>query len=124
MDKNQARKILIAEDDVSMRRFLEVLLQKDEFDVTAAHDGAEALSIALQKDFDLIITDAVMPNLSGYDLCRILRQDPHKRSIPIILLSGHEEKEDDKCIADRYLKKDGELKETLFRAINELIVNK
>lgn len=121
MDENQARKILIAEDDVSMRRFLEVLLQKDEFEVIAAQDGAEALSLALATNFDLIITDAVMPNLSGYDLCRILRQDPQKRSIPIILLSGHEEKEDDQCLADRYLKKDGDLKDALFRTICELI---
>jgi DNA-binding response OmpR family regulator len=115
--------LLIAEDDDSMRRFLEITLKRQNYSVAVAKDGAEALDLTLQSDFDAIITDAVMPNLSGYDLCRILRQTVEKKDIPLILLSGFDQDDVEKegaNLADFYLRKGEDLKVELFEILSNL----
>jgi len=89
-DENNSykKKILLAEDDDSMRRFLEVVLQKANYDVVSAEDGLVAMKAALENEFDAVVADAVMPNMTGYDLCRMLRQNADKKQIPLIILSG------------------------------------
>ncbi len=116
--------LLIAEDDDSMRRFLEVTLKKENYDVSVAKDGAEALEKVLGSHFDAIITDAIMPNLSGYDLCRILRQNSEKRHIPVIILSGFNQDNEattDNGLADYYLMKEHTLKEDLTTILEKLL---
>lgn len=83
-----AKKILIAEDDASVRRFLEVILRRAGYEVWAAEDGAIAVQKAFEINFELIILDAVMPNLSGSEAGRILRGHPSFKNIPIVILSG------------------------------------
>ena len=83
-------KILLADDDASIRRFLEIILQRAGYDVTTAADGLSAMQSALSDNFDAVVADAVMPNLTGYDLCRILRQNPQYENVPLVILSGME----------------------------------
>ncbi|MEO8074082.1 MAG: response regulator [Acidobacteriota bacterium] len=64
------KKILLAEDDDSMRRFVEVILQKANYDVIATKDGLAAMKAALENEIDAVVADAVMSNMTGYDLCR------------------------------------------------------
>ena len=80
----EKKKVLLAEDDSSMRRFIEVTLQKAGFDVLTAEDGLTAMQLALKTEIDAIVADAIMPNMTGYDLCRMFRD----RQIPCIILSG------------------------------------
>ncbi len=87
-NKSYKKKILLAEDDDSMRRFLEVILRKANYDVVSAEDGLVAMKAALENEFDAVVADAVMPNMTGYDLCRMLRQNADKKQIPLIILSG------------------------------------
>ena len=97
------KKILLAEDDDSMRRLLEVILRKENYAVLSAADGMEAMQTAFSKDIDLLVADAVMPHLSGYDLCRMMRENPEKKHIPIVILSGLEQPEtenSDTCLYD------------------------
>lgn len=118
------KKILLAEDDNSMRRFLEVILQKSDYNVTTAKDGLEAMQIALENNFDAIVADAMMPNMSGYDLCRMMRQNDGKKEIPFIILSGFErgEVEDDGgCSADAYLMKGSNIKEMLADTLKKFL---
>ena len=118
------KKILLAEDDNSMRRFLQVTLQKANYDVSAAEDGLAAMQIALEDDFDAIVADAMMPNMTGYDLCRMIRQDEKKKAIPFIILSGFEKEEvedDENCLADAYLMKENNIKEKLTETLNKLL---
>ena len=82
------RCVLLVEDDRSARRYLEVALQRSGYDVITAADGLEAMKLALSSPIDVVITDAVMPNLSGQELARFLRQNPKLDSIPIVLLTG------------------------------------
>ena len=90
-----------------MRRYLEVTLSRAGYEVLAAGDGLEAMKTALSMPVDLVITDAMMPNLSGHELCRFLRNSPQLSHIPIVLLSGMERKDagSDPGLADAFLAK-------------------
>ena len=85
-------RILLVEDDNALRRYVEVTLQRAGYEVLSAVDGLAAMKLALTSAVDMVITDAMMPNLSGHELCRFLRNSPQLSQIPIILLSGMERK--------------------------------
>ena len=121
MESSNKKKILLADDDASMRRLLEVILKKADFDVVSAEDGLQAMKIALENEIDVIVADAVMPNLTGYDLCRIMRV---KKNVPIVILSGLEQKDSDEaknCLADVFLTKSARIKEDLLSALEDLL---
>jgi len=82
--------VLIVEDDRSIRRYLEVILQRAGYCVVAAADGLEAMKTALTSAIDAVVTDAIMPHVNGYELCRFLRHHPKFARMPVVLLSGFE----------------------------------
>jgi CheY-like chemotaxis protein len=86
-------RVLLVEDDRSVRRYLEVTLQRSGYTVITAADGLEAMKVALSSPIDVVVTDAVMPNLSGQELARFLRSNPKLSHVPIVLLTGQENKE-------------------------------
>jgi CheY-like chemotaxis protein len=83
-------RVLLAEDDRAVRRFLQVILERAGFEVICAMDGLEAMKIALAQPVDALVTDAIMPHLSGLELARFLRSHPTLATLPIILLSAFE----------------------------------
>jgi DNA-binding response OmpR family regulator len=85
--------VLLVEDDRSVRRYLEVTLQRSGYKVLTAADGLEAMKLALASPIDVVVTDAVMPNLNGRELARFLRSNPKLSHLPIVLLTGQENKE-------------------------------
>ena len=80
--------VLLVEDDPALRRYLEVVLQRAGYEVVSAGDGLEAMKVLLAAQVDVIVTDALMPNLDGYELCRFVRNSQHLAHLPIILLSA------------------------------------
>jgi len=82
----QAR-ILVVDDNRSIVRIIEGVLQHDGYQVTAAFDGLEAVEKARESKPHLIILDILMPRLDGYQVCRALQQHPETSHIPILLLS-------------------------------------
>ena len=82
--------VLLVEDDRSVRRYLEVTLQRSGYRVVTAGDGLEAMKLALSSDVDVVVTDAVMPHLSGQELARFLRSNQKLSHLPIVLLTGQE----------------------------------
>ena len=84
----QRQCVLLAEDDPALRRYLEVVLQRAGYEVVSAADGLEAMKLLLGTSVDVVVTDAVMPNLDGYELCRFMRSSKHLSQLPIILLSA------------------------------------
>ena len=100
--------VLLAEDDRSLRRYLEVILRRAGYTVIAAADGLEAMKALLSSAVDAVVTDAVMPHLSGHELCRFLRRHPTLGRLPVVLLSGVDkthEPNDASARADAYLSK-------------------
>src|ERR1051325_8340896 len=90
-DKSQPC-VLLVEDDRSLRRYLEVTLQRAGYHVLAAGDGLEAMKLALSTDVHIVVTDAIMPQLSGQQLAAFLRGNDKLAKVPIVLLTGQENK--------------------------------
>lgn len=67
-------RILVVDDEESIREFLEIMLKKEGYEVTTAEDGAKARDILTKKSFDMIISDMQMPNLTGIELLRHVRE--------------------------------------------------
>lgn len=84
--------VLLVEDDRSLRRYLEVTLQRAGYEVIGAGDGLEAMKLALSSDVHVVVTDAIMPQLSGQQLAAFLRGNDKLSKIPIVLLTGQENK--------------------------------
>jgi two-component system OmpR family response regulator len=109
-------KVLVVEDDQTLLEALKYNLTKDGYDVVTATDGAQALEIARSQKPDLIVLDLMLPKISGYEVCRILRKD---MSVPILMLTA-KAGEVDKIVgleigADDYMTKPFSTKELLAR---------
>lgn len=81
-------RVLIAEDDGSLRRLLEIRLDNAGFDTRSACDGVEALEVAGEWTPDLVVCDVMMPRLSGLSVSRELRTRETTTEVPIILLTA------------------------------------
>jgi len=83
------------------------VLQRAGYSVVSAADGLEAMKVLLNATVDVVITDAMMPNLSGYELCRFVRGSQSLSQMPIILLSALDRKdaEPEAGQADAFLSK-------------------
>ena len=84
--------VLLVEDDRSARRYLEVTLQRAGYEVITAGDGLEAMKLAQSSPIDAVVTDAIMPHLSGQQLARFVRSNAKLAQVPIVLLTGQENK--------------------------------
>ena len=82
------RTILVADDESHILHVVSLKLKNAGYRVLTARDGQEALEIAQQEKPDLLITDYHMPQLSGIELCRKLKQDPATAQIPAIMLTA------------------------------------
>jgi signal transduction histidine kinase len=80
-------KILLADDNSDMRHYVRGLLQS-AYHVTAVSDGAQALQAARHENFDLVLSDVMMPELDGFGLLKALRSEPRTTTVPVILLSA------------------------------------
>ena len=78
--------VLVAEDEADISTILELGLRAAGFTVLKAEDGQKALDMARSERPDLIILDVMMPNLSGFDVARLLKFDVQYRHIPIVML--------------------------------------
>ncbi len=82
------RTILVADDESHILHVVSLKLKNAGYRVLTARDGQEALELAQQEKPDLLITDYHMPQLSGLELCRRLKQDPATSHIPAIMLTA------------------------------------
>lgn len=102
-------RILIAEDEPDIRELIRLALQFNGYEVISASDGAEAVELASNNSFDLIMLDVRMPRLTGYEACRQMRMMESTKDIPIVFLSakGQEAEVDEglEAGADRYILK-------------------
>jgi len=110
-------KILVVEDDLTLLELLSYNLRNLSYQVVTASDGVGALEAARQEGPDLILLDIMLPELDGYDVCRILRKEGN--TVPILMLTAKTE-EMDKVMglelgADDYITKPFSLRELLAR---------
>ena len=79
--------ILVCEDDVMMLKMIELKLRKDGHEIFTATDGKKGAGLVKENSFDMIITDLLMPFLSGLELINVVRNEL-KQNMPIIVLSS------------------------------------
>src|SRR5271156_1468925 len=119
--------VLVVEDDDIMLKAIRNILSKDGFNVVTAKDGKEAFEKLDASDFDVVVTDLMMPYANGLEVVSRLRNDSTKRNTGIIIVSsvGNEETitEAFRLGADDYLKKPIMAGELLLR-IRKLLANK
>ena len=82
--RNQVR-VLLVDDDQTMHEMLDLSLDKTQYNVAHAVDAREAMTVIAHQPPDIVITDAMMPGVSGYSLITSLKSDPRTADIPVIL---------------------------------------
>ncbi|MFW6254066.1 MAG: response regulator, partial [Chitinivibrionales bacterium] len=90
----QQRSILIVEDSPTQRERLRILLQDKNFDVHTAKNGEEALAKARELRPEVVVSDVMMPVMSGYDLCRAIKDDPQLKDVTVVLLTALSDPQD------------------------------
>jgi putative two-component system response regulator len=85
---SDSTRILIVDDDDRNLKLIGSMLRLQAYDVIKASNGEEALSALRQADFDLILSDVMMPCMDGFELCRRIKQDSSMRMTPVIMLTA------------------------------------
>jgi DNA-binding response OmpR family regulator len=94
MMHSSARKVLLVDDDRVYRERLEHILRQHGFDIYSAADGASGLLAAHAQQPDLIVVDAEMPVMNGYQMVEVLRSNPRTEKMWVILLTPRDEEND------------------------------
>ncbi|MDB5170644.1 MAG: hypothetical protein JWO35_338 [Candidatus Saccharibacteria bacterium] len=118
-------KVMLVEDDNNLREIYEARLQAEGYDIVAAKDGEEALVLAKQHQPELVISDVMMPKISGFEMLDILRNTDGLKDVKVIMLTALGQSDDqaraDKLGADRYLVKSQVTLEDIVTVAKELI---
>ncbi|MEI7683211.1 MAG: response regulator [Candidatus Saccharibacteria bacterium] len=118
-------KIILVEDDNNLREIYEARLAAEGYEIISAHDGEEALALAIKEKPDLIIADVMMPKISGFDMLDILRSTPEIKDTKVIIMTALSQAEDreraDKLGADRYLIKSQVTLEDVIKVAHEVL---
>ncbi len=118
-------KILLVEDDKSLREIYGVRLSAEGYEILSAGDGEEALAIASKEQPDLVICDVMMPKISGFDVLDILRSTPATKNMKVIMmtaLSSEDQRARGESLgADKYLVKSQVGIEDVIRTVHEVL---
>ncbi|HKI55454.1 MAG TPA: response regulator [Anaerolineales bacterium] len=86
-------KILIVDDDVTITELMKSLVSMEGHEPTTVNDSLQAMEVAKSVDPDLITLDLMMPGLTGFELCKMLSEDPDFSKTPIIIISARDDPE-------------------------------
>lgn len=118
-------KILLVEDDKSLREIYGVRLLAEGYDIVSAGDGEEALAMAIKERPALILSDVMMPKISGFDMLDILRSATETRDIKVIMMTALSSEDQrargEQLGADRYLVKSQVGIEDVVRTVHEVL---
>lgn len=116
---------MVVEDDASLREIYSIRITAEGYDVVSAGDGEEALAVAVREKPDLILSDIMMPKISGFDMLDILRSTPEISHIKVIMmtaLSAEDQRQrGERLGADRYLVKSQVGIEDVINTIHEVL---
>ncbi len=119
-----AKKILLADDSITIQKVVELTFSDGDYEVTAVNNGAKAISKLSEFRPDIILSDIIMPEKNGYEVCEFVKSHPEYRGIPVVLLTGTFEPFDpdraDKAGCDAVVTKPFE-SQSLIHKVEELI---
>jgi len=118
-------KVLLVEDDNNLREIYEARLQAEGYDIVSASDGEQALVVAKDAKPDLVISDVMMPKISGFEMLDILRNTDGMQDVKVIMLTALGQGEDkdraDQLGADKYLVKSQVTLEDIVATAHQLL---
>lgn len=118
-------KILLVEDDKSLREIYGVRLLAEGYDIVSAGDGEEALAMAIKERPQLIVSDVMMPKISGFDMLDILRSTTETKDIKVIMMTALSSEDQrlrgEQLGADRYLVKSQVGIEDVVRTVHDVL---
>lgn len=118
-------KIMLVEDDTNLSEIYQARLIAEGYEIVSAHDGEEALALAAKEKPDLIISDVMMPKISGFEMLDILRNTEGLKETKVIMLTALGQADDKTRAqglgADRYLVKSQVTLEDIVKAAQELV---
>ena len=121
-------KVMVVEDDASLREIYSIRITAEGYEVVSAGDGEEALAVAVREKPDLILSDVMMPKISGFDMLDILRSTPETANIKVIMMTAlsadDQRKRGEELGADRYLVKSQVGIEDVVSTIHEVLGDK
>lgn len=119
---------MIVEDDLALREIYSIRLTAEGYEIVVAGDGEEALAVAVREKPDLILSDVMMPKVSGFDMLDILRATPETAKIKIVMmtaLSSEEQRARGEALGcDRYLVKSQVGIEDVVNVIHDVLGDK
>ena len=118
-------KIMLVEDDTNLSDIYRARLEAEGYQIVSAPDGEDALALAVKEHPDLIISDVMMPKISGFDMLDILRSTNGIKDTRVIMMTALSQAEDQarakKLGADRYLVKSQVTLEDVVKAVHEVL---
>ena len=116
---------MVVEDDVSLREIYSIRITAEGYEVVSAGDGEEALAVAVREKPDLILSDVMMPKISGFDMLDILRSTPETANIKVVMMTAlsadDQRRRGEQLGADRYLVKSQVGIEDVVNTIHEVL---
>jgi DNA-binding response OmpR family regulator len=88
---NRPARIMVVDDDRDTAAILVRYLESEGFDPIEANSGAECLRLAREKDVDVILLDLMMPDMDGFEICKMLKENPATAEIPVILITARDD---------------------------------
>src|SRR5438046_4485737 len=118
------KRILLADDSITIQKVVELTFSDGDYEVTAVNNGAKAIQKLAEMRPDVILSDIIMPEKNGYEVCEYVKSHPEYRTIPVVLLTGTFEPFDpdraDKAGCDAVVTKPFE-SQSLIHKVEELI---
>ncbi|MBQ3453152.1 response regulator [Candidatus Saccharibacteria bacterium] len=121
-------KVMVVEDDASLREIYSIRITAEGYEVVSAGDGEEALAVAVREKPDLILSDVMMPKISGFDMLDILRSTPETANIKVVMMTAlsadDQRQRGERLGANRYLVKSQVGIEDVVNTIHEVLGDK
>jgi DNA-binding response OmpR family regulator len=118
-------KVMVVEDDAALREIYSIRITAEGYEVVSAGDGEEALAVAVREKPDLILSDVMMPKISGFDMLDILRSTPETANIKVVMMTAlsadDQRARGERLGADRYLVKSQVGIEDVINTIHEVL---
>ena len=118
-------KVMVVEDDASLREIYSIRIAAEGYEIVSAGDGEEALAVAVREKPDLILSDVMMPKISGFDMLDILRSTPETADIKVVMMTAlsadDQRQRGERLGANRYLVKSQVGIEDVINTIHEVL---
>ena len=88
LNSRSKKLVVMADDDVEIRMILNRTVRALDCDVMQAEDGEQALELIIENQPDLVILDVMMPNISGWEVCKYIRSNPRLEKTPVVMLTA------------------------------------